>query len=126
MSELYEKRGRRYVKVAEDREWDSLPMGFTLVFVGQGIQQQRFRINPAYADLLAASAVAREAALEAALEADKARPERSPLTDKQRKAWEALNATFSGGLCRLGYESLAAIVDAAIDALVKAAQERRG
>jgi len=53
---LYEKRGRRYIPVAEydAAALDALPEGFHLVHVEPGVRTWRLRIEPDQAPLIAA------------------------------------------------------------------------
>jgi len=61
MSEtLYQKRGRRYYPAAEYAP-DSFPSGHHLVICVPGMRVTRYRIDPPYADLLAAAEAARMA-----------------------------------------------------------------
>ena len=84
----YEKRGRRYVPVAEyDNDYlDSFPKGATLVICRPGSNSRRFNIDPNYAALIAAGTVAEDAISEVIRKATDLRPVRSPLTEGQRRA----------------------------------------
>jgi hypothetical protein len=92
----YEKVGRRYKPVSEyDSEYlDSFPKGSHLVMCYPGGQSRRFNIDPNYAAMIAAGRVAEDAISQAVVKASEMRPRRTPITEKQRKAWEALAKSF--------------------------------
>jgi len=99
----YEKKGRRYVPVAEyDNEYlDSFPKGNHLVMCYPGGSSRRFCIDPAYAPMIAAGRVAEDAICEAMRKASEMRPQRTPLTPGQKKAWEKLAKEFGDELATL-------------------------
>lgn len=88
----YEKKGRRYVPVAEyDSDYlDSFPKGNHLVMCYPGGSSRRFFIDPAYAPLIAAGRVAEDAISKHIMNVSALRvPEKErPLTEEQRAAWE--------------------------------------
>jgi hypothetical protein len=86
----YIKEGRKYVPVAEyDNDLlDSFPKGSHLVSVYPGGTSRRFNIDPNYAALIAAGRVAEDAICRAITKASELRPTRTPITTKQREAWE--------------------------------------
>ena len=93
---FYEKVGRRYVPVAEydNTLMDSFPKGDHLVMCYPGGSSRRFNINPAYAPMIAAGRVAEDAISKAVVKASEMRPHNKPITEKQKKAWEALAKAF--------------------------------
>ena len=92
----YEKKGRRYVPVAEyDSEYlDSFPKGSHLVMCYPGGSSRRFNIDPNFAAMIAAGRVAEDAISKAVVKASEMRPHNRPITEKQKKAWEALAKSF--------------------------------
>ena len=92
----YEKRGRRYVPIAEyDSDYlDSFPKGDHLVSVYPGGSSRRFCIDPNYAALIAAGRVAEDAICSAMHKASEAKPTRKPITERQRAAWENMKKEF--------------------------------
>lgn len=88
----YEKKGRRYVPVSEyDSEYlDSFPKGDHLVSVYPGGSSRRFRIDPAYAPMIAAGRVAEDAISNAVYKATEVRPPRKALTEAERDTWNNL------------------------------------
>lgn len=99
----YEKIGRRYVPVSEyDSEYlDSFPKGTHLVMCYPGGQSRRFNIDPNYAAMIAAGRVAEEAVCEVIRKASELRPQQTPITLGQKKAWEKLAKEFGSELATL-------------------------
>lgn len=92
----YEKVGRRYVPVAEydSTMMDSFPKGTHLVMCYPGGSSRRFNIDPNYAAMIAAGRVAEDAISQAVVKASEMRPHRTPINEKQQKAWKALAKAF--------------------------------
>jgi hypothetical protein len=99
----YEKRGRRYVPVAEyDGDFmDSYTHGTHLLMVYPGGQSRRYNIDPAYAPMIAAGRVAQDAICRAISKASEMRPARTPITPGQKKAWEKLAKELGDELATL-------------------------
>lgn len=116
----YEKRGRRYVPVAEyDNEYlDSFPKGDHLVSVYPGGQSRRFNIDPNYAAMIAAGRVAEDAICDALHKAQELKPQRQPITEEQRALWRALASSFN----RDEYPLIRPATRDAAEAAVKAMQ----
>ena len=115
----YEKKGRRYVPVAEyDNELlDSFTKGDHLVSVYPGGSSRRFNINPAYAPMIAAGRVAEDAMCKAIQSASEMRPRQTPITEGQRKAWKKLAKEFGDELATLNVSSARDIAEAGINAM---------
>lgn len=115
----YEKQGRRYVPVAEyDPNFlDSFPKGNHLVMSYPGGSSRRFNIDPAYAPMIAAGRVAEDVMCRAMVKASELRPERTPITPGQKKAWEKLAKEFGSELCTLRGSSVHDIIEAGIKAM---------
>jgi hypothetical protein len=120
----YEKVGRRYVPVAEyDHHFlDSFPKGSHLVMCYPGGSSRRFNIQPDYAALIAASRVAEDAMSEAIRKASEMRPHQTPITEKQRKAWEALAKAFGSDRYYVEIPSAREIAEAGVKALQEEAK----
>ena len=99
----YEKKGRRYVPVAEyDSDYlDSFPKGNHLVMCYPGGISRRFCIDPALAPMIAAGRYAEEAICEVLRKASELRPQQTPITLGQKKAWEKLAKEFGSELATL-------------------------
>ena len=99
----YEKRGRRYVPVSEyDSEYlDSFSKGTHLVISHPGGQSRYYNIDPNYAAMIAAGRVAEDAICRAISKASELRPQQTPITPGQKKAWEKLAKEFGSELATL-------------------------
>lgn len=115
----YEKVGRRYVPVAEyDNDFlDSFTKGNHLVMSYPGGTSRRFNIDPAYAPMIAAGRVAEDAVCRAISDEAKLKPQRTPLTEGQQKAWRHLAKEFGDELCTLQGSSVRDIAEAGIKAM---------
>jgi hypothetical protein len=115
----YVKEGRRYKPVAEyDNDlMDSFCTGNHLVMVYPGGTSRRFNIDPALAPMIAAGRVAEDAMCKAMMDASELRPQRTPLTEGQRKAWKKLAKEFGDELCTLQGSSTRDIVEAGVQAM---------
>jgi hypothetical protein len=121
----YEKVGRKYVPVAEyDNDFlDSFTKGNHLVMSYPGGTSRRFNIDPAYAPMIAAGRVAEDAICRAISKASELRPQRTPLTAKQKKAWEALAEAFGDDLCTLQGLSIRDCAEAGVKAMQDEAEK---
>ena len=121
----YEKQGRRYVPVAEyDNDLlDSFTKGNHLVMSYPGGTSRRFNIDPAYAPMIAAGRVAEDAICNALHKASEMRPQRTPITLGQKKAWEKLAKEFGDALCPLQHASARDLAEAGIKAMQEEADK---
>ncbi len=123
----YEKKGRRYVPVSEyDSEYlDSFPKGNHLVMCYPGGSSRRFNIDPAYAPMIAAGRVAEDAISKHIMDVSALRvPDRErPLTDEQRKAWEAFSKAMGKEVYALEYCSYREAAEAGVKAMMSEAEE---
>jgi hypothetical protein len=121
----YEKVGRRYVPVAEyDNELlDSFPKGNHLVMCYPGGSSRRFNIEPNYAAMIAAGRVAEDAISKAVVKASEMRPHNKPITEKQRKAWEALAKAFDNDRYYIEIPSAREIAEQGLKAMMEEADK---
>jgi hypothetical protein len=121
----YEKVGRKYVPVAEyDNDFmDSFTKGNHLVMSYPGGTSRRFNIDPNYAAMIAAGRVAEDAICRAISKASELRPKSTPITPKQKKAWEALAKAFGDDLCTLHGLSVHDCAEAGIKAMQEEADK---
>lgn len=119
MTTLYEKVGKRYMAVSEERMWDSWPHGFHLVYSYPGGRSTRFKIEPETAALLAAAKAKEDAISKVLYEALYMRPTQRPVTEKQSKAWEAFKQAMGNDGYIVEYESVNGIIDRVIEVLLK-------
>jgi hypothetical protein len=122
---FYEKKGRRYVPVAEyDNEFlDSFPKGNHLVMSYPGGTSRRFNIDPNYAVMIAAGRVAEDAICDALRKASEMKPQRTPITEGQRKAWKKLAKEFGDELATLNLGCARDIADAGVKAQMAEAEK---
>jgi len=121
----YEKIGRRYVPVAEyDNDYlDSFPKGSHLVMCYPGGQSRRFNIDPNYAAMIAAGRVAEDAMSKAVQKASEMRPRNKPITEKQRKAWDALAKSFGDEVYYVELPSAREIAEEGLKAMMEEADK---
>ena len=119
----YEKVGKRYKPVAEHDSdlLDSVPKGNHLVMSYPGGVSRRYNVNPDHAAMIAAGRVAENAICRAISKASELRPQRTPITPGQKKAWEKLAKEFGDELCTLQGPSAHDIAQAGINALLSEA-----
>lgn len=122
---FYEKVGRRYVPVREyDDDWISaFPKGNHLVMCYPGGQSRRFRIEPNHAAMIAAGRVAEDAICAAIRKASEMRPQKTLLTEGQRKAWKKLAKELGDDLAPLSVPCARDIAEAAVQAMISEANE---
>jgi hypothetical protein len=115
----YVKEGRKYVPVAEyDNDlMDSFHKGNHLVMVYPGGTSRRFNVEPALAPMIAAGRVAEYAMCKVMMDASELKPQRTPLTEGQRRAWRKLAREFGDELCTLQGSSTRDIVEAGVKAM---------
>jgi hypothetical protein len=121
----YEKVGRKYVPVSEyDSEYlDSFSKGTHIVMSYPGGQSRRYNIDPNYAAMIAAGRVAEDAICRAISKASELRPNQTPITPKQKKAWEALAKAFGDDLCTLHGLSVHDCAEAGVQAMTQEADK---
>jgi hypothetical protein len=82
-----------------------------------GGSSRRYNIDPNYAAMIAAGRVAEDAMCKAMLDASELRPQRTPLTEGQQRAWRKLAKEFGDELCTLQGSSTRDIVEAGVKAM---------
>jgi hypothetical protein len=122
---FYKKEGRKYVPVYEYDQTllDAFPKGTHIVMCYPGGQSRRYNIEPNHAALIAAARVAEDAMCDAIRKASEMRPQRTPLTPGQIKAWNKLAKEFGDGLATLSYDCVRDIADAGVQAIIKEAEK---
>jgi hypothetical protein len=119
----YEKKGRRYVPVAEyDSDFmDSYTKGTHLVMCYPGGTSRRFNIEPNYAAMIAAGRVAEDVMSQAVVKASEMRPHRKPITEQQKAAWDALSKAFGDDRYYVEIPSAREIAEAGVKAMISEA-----
>ena len=115
----YEKVGRKYVPVAEyDSDFlDSFTKGNHLVMSYPGGTSRRFNIDPNYAAMIAAGRVAEDEICRAISKASEMRPQQTPITLGQQRAWKKLAKEFGDDLATLNGLSVRDCAEAGIKAM---------
>jgi hypothetical protein len=115
----YEKVGRRYVPISEyDSDLvDSFVKGTHIVMCYPGGQSRRYNIDPNYAAMIAAGRVAEDAICEAIRKASEMRPQRTPITPGQSRAWKKLAREFGDELTTLSAGSARDHAEAGVRAM---------
>jgi len=121
----YEKIGRRYMPVAEyDNDLlDSFPKGAHLVLCYPGGSSRRFNVEPNHAAMIAAGRVAEDGMCDAIRRASEMRPQRTPLTPGQLKAWQKLAKEFGDDLATLNMGCARDIAEAGVNAMIAEADQ---
>ena len=122
---FYIKKGRRYVphSTYSSEFCDSFPKGTHLVQTYPGGSSRRYNIDPAYAPMIAAGRVAEDAICKAISKASEMRPQQTPLTEGQRRAWKKLAEEFDDELCILQCNSVRDIAEAGVKAQIEEANK---
>lgn len=122
---FYKKVGRRYVPVYEYDQtlMDSFPKGNHLVMCYPGGQSRRFNIEPALAPMIAAGRIAEDAVCTAIHKASELRPQRTPITEAQQRAWRALADAFGDERCILNGPSIRECAEAGVKAMQEEADK---
>lgn len=122
---FYEKVGRRYRPVYEyDNELlDSFSQGNHLVMCYPGGQSRRYNIEPNHAAMIAAGRVAEDTMSAAIRQASEMRPQKTLLTEGQRRAWRRLAQEFGDDVASLSTPSARDIAEAGVQAMIAEAEK---
>ena len=122
---FYEKVGRRYKPVMEYDDFllDAFPHGDHIVSVYPGGKSTRYKIDPAYAPMIAAGRVAEDAICSAIHAASEAKPKERPITEEQREAWETMKHVFDDEFFSLEFESIRGVAEAGVMAMQEEADK---
>ena len=121
----YEKRGRRYVPVAEyDSDLvDSFPKGNHLIMCYPGGRSIRYNVDPALAPMIAAGRVAEDSMSKAIHDASELRPRQKELTVEQQRAWKRLIKLLGDDAYALQINSARDIAEAGLNAMQEEADK---
>jgi hypothetical protein len=102
---------------------DSYTHGTHLLMVYPGGASRRYNINPDYAAMIAAGRVAQDAICRAISKASELRPQKTPLTPGQQRAWRKLAKEFGDELCTLNGTSAYDSAEAGVQAMQEEADK---
>lgn len=126
---FYVKKGRRYVphSTYSSEFCDSFPKGTHLVQSYPGGSSRRFNIDPAYAPMIAAGRVAEDVISKKIMEATEirrnSRNKETPLTPRQRDAWNKLIEEFGPDAKQLEWPSARECAEEAVKAMTVEAEK---
>lgn len=124
---FYKKQGRKYVPVYhyDAQVMDSFPEGAHIVVVKPGNTSKTYRIDPAFAPMIAAGKFAEDAISKSIMEASKLRcpSDRQPLTKEQRDLWDQLAKAFGQETYALEWPSYREAAEAGVKALTQEAEK---
>ena len=115
---VYQKHGRRYKQVGQYMEFDCFSNGAHLLVVNKGSTSYLHNVEPDKAGVLAAMKIAKDAMVQAFMEASDLRPANQPvtITEEQRRLLDELKATGFNESVWIR-ESAQGIIDAGMNAL---------
>ena len=96
---------------------DSFRRGSHLVCVYPGGQSRRYNVEPNHAAMIAAGRVAEDAICQALHKASEMRPQRTPITLGQQRAWKKLAKEFGDDLATLSLGCARDLADAGVQAM---------
>ena len=102
---------------------DSFTKGAHLVLCYPGGSSRRFNVEPNHAAMIAAGRVAEDGMCDAIRRASEMRPQRTPITEGQRRAWRKLAREFGDDLATLNMGSARDIADAGVNAMIAEADQ---
>ena len=115
---IYQKHGRRYVELGKYVDLDCYEQGAHLLVVNKGSTSYLHNVEPDKAGVLAAMKIAKDAMLQAFMEASDLRPANPPvtITEEQRRLLDELKATGFNESIWIR-ESIQGIIDAGMSVL---------
>ena len=96
---------------------DSFRRGSHLVCVYPGGQSRRYNVEPNHAAMIAAGRVAEDAICTALHKASEMRPQRTPITPGQHRAWKKLAKEFGDDLATLSLGCARDLADVGVQAM---------
>ena len=116
---FYKKVGRKYIPVSYyDSNFSSgFPEGCTLITKTGNSELRQYKIDPAFAPMIAAGKYAYEEMVDGLHAASEARPVTVPITQEEADAWEHMKSVMGDGRFYLQYHSLHDIANVGIKAL---------
>lgn len=115
---FYKKVGRKYVAISVygSNFVNSVPYGDHLLSIYQGGSSRR-PIMPAFAPMIAAGRYGRDSITHAIRQASDMRPQNTPVTKGQQRAWKKLAKEFDDDIHCLTWPAAQDAADAAVNAM---------
>ena len=101
----------------------AMPQGNHLIMCYPGGRSTRYNIEPALAPMIAAGRVAEDAICDAMRKASEMRPQRTPITSGQQRAWKKLAKEFGDDLATLSLGSARDHAEAGVQAMQEEADK---
>ena len=117
-NQLYRKKGRKYIPVANHYECDGWKDGWYLVKIHEGVSK-RTTFRPDHAEFNAAMKDNVEKIIPIISEALDIEPQKKPLSKNVCKAWESFVKKWGSEFRCLQHESINAVSERIIEALSK-------
>lgn len=117
----YIKVGKKYQPVSyyDSNMTDAMPEGAHLVIVKPGSVSKLFNIDPAFVTMVAAGRYAEAEMSEAIHMASEAMPDKGPVTQEQKDAWDNCKKVFNNDHFSITSPSAHYVAQAGINALQK-------
>lgn len=103
---LYRKVGKKFVPVNDPYAYDGLRNGFWLIQIKDGSTSIRQQIYPDKAPLTAAARMVEDKLIDIIRKASEARPNKIPLTEEEKKDWDAFIKKHGDSFNTLQYPSM--------------------
>jgi hypothetical protein len=103
---LYRKVGKKFVPVNDPYAYDGLRNGFWLIQIKDGSTSIRQQIYPDKAPLTAAARELEDKLIDIIRKASEARPNKTPLTEEEKKDWDKFIKKHGDSFNTLHYPSM--------------------
>ena len=115
---LYRKVGKKFVPVNDPYAYDGLRNGFWLIHIEDGSTRIRQEIYPNNATLSAAALLMEDKLVDIIRKAGEARPNKTPLTEEEKKDWDKFIKKHGDSFNTLHYPSIQENAQKIIEALI--------
>jgi len=115
---LYRKVGKKFIPDNDPYAYQGLRNGFWLIHVKDGSTAIRQEIHPATAHISAAARLMEDKLVGIIRKAGEARPNKTPLTEEEKKDWDKFIKKHGDSFNTLAYPSIQENAEKIIDALI--------
>jgi len=115
---LYRKVGKKFIPDNDPYAYQGLRNGFWLIHVKDGSTAIRQEIYPATAHISAAARLMEDKLVDIIRKAGEARPNKTPLTEEEKKDWDKFIKKHGESFNTLHYPSIQENAEKIIDALI--------